>query len=181
MKVGLAVNRILHVILVLVIALSFTTTACQSKPDSEPKPDSAPQVGKLAPNFQLPDLEGKSVSLSDFLGSPIVVNFWASWCGPCVHEMPYIQGVYDEWSAKGLVLLGINIGESPSKARQFMDSNHLFFPVLLDEDGKVAELYSIRGIPTTIFIDEEGIVQVIKIGAFPSKAAIEDNLSKIIP
>ena len=175
-------NRILSVSLALVIALILTVTACQSDLNSTPpKPESAPQVGELAPDFQLPDLKGKAVYLSDFHGSPILVNFWATWCAPCQSEMPYIQAVYEEWSGRGLVVLTIDIGESSSQARDFMESNRLTFPVLLDSDGKVAERYNVRGIPTTIFIDTEGIIQVMKIGAFPSKAAIEESLTEIIP
>jgi peroxiredoxin len=97
--------------------------------------------------------------------------------------MPHIQDVFEdkEWSDKGLVILAIDIAESPSEVQDFMESNNLSFQVLMDGDGKVAERYNVRGIPTSIFIDKEGIIQVIKVGAFPNKAAIEKNLSKIIP
>ena len=167
-------NRILHVILVLVIALSLTTTACQSKPDS------APQVGRPAPEFQLPNLEGQSISLGDFRGKSVLINFWTTWCPPCRSEMPYIQEVYEEWSDKGLVVLAIDIGESSSKVENFMQSYNLSFPVLLDSNQSVSLKYRIRAIPTTFFIDKDGIIQDISIGAFPSKAEIEESLSKII-
>jgi cytochrome c biogenesis protein CcmG/thiol:disulfide interchange protein DsbE len=170
-------NKMLSVILATIIALCLMTTACQSKQDS----GQAPQVGKLAPTFQLPDLNGQNVSVQDLRGKPVLVNFWASWCGPCVYEMPYIQEVYDKWSGDGLVVLAINIGESLSQAREFMESSQLSFPVLLDKDGKVAEQYNVRGIPMSVFIDREGIIRAMKIGAFPSKAAIEENLRKIMP
>ncbi len=79
------------------------------------------------------------------------------------------------------MVLAINIEESPSRVREFIESNQLSFPALLDRDGKVAERYNVRGIPTTIFIDKEGIMRLQKIGAFPSRAAIEEDLSKIAP
>jgi len=141
----------------------------------------APRVGELAPDFQLPNLEGQSISLSDFRGEPVLVNFWASWCGPCRYEMPFIQEVYEEWSASGLVMLAINQGESLSTVDDFMQSGNYSFPVLLDTQGQVADQYNILGIPATFFIDEDGVIQAIKIGAFSSKAEIETMLSEIIP
>ena len=140
-----------------------------------------PQVGKLAPDFQLPNLEGQYISLSDFRGEPVLVNFWASWCPYCRYEMPFIQEVYEEWSASGLVVLAINKGESLSTVEDFMQSYNLSFPALLDINQDVALEYSIRSIPTTFFIDKDGIIQAIKVGPFLSKAEIENSLSKIIP
>ena len=168
-------SKTVKMMLVLAITLSLVATVCQCGGNP------APQVGKPAPDFELPDLSGQSVSLGDLQGKPVLVNFWATWCGPCVYEMPYIQEVHDEWEGKDLVVLAINVGEGSSEVQQFMEDNNLSFPVLLDTNGKLAEIYSIRGIPTTIFIDMEGVIQAMKIGAFPSKAAIEENLSKIIP
>ena len=139
------------------------------------------RVGELAPNFKLQDLEGQSVALSNLKGKPLLLNFWTTWCPPCRSEMPYIQQVYDEWSDKRLMVLAINIGESSAKAKEFMQSYGLSFPVLLDTNEKIAQIYNIGNIPTTYFIDRDGIIQVKIIGAFPSKAEIEKNLSEIIP
>ncbi len=139
------------------------------------------QVGNLAPSFQLNNLDGKSVSLSDLRGKPILLNFWATWCPPCRLEMPYLQQIYDSWSAKGLVLLEIDIGESSAIIEKFLADNNLSLPVLLDIDKKVALTYGIAAIPTTFFIDKNGVIQEKVIGAFPSQAAIEQSLSKIIP
>ena len=173
-------NKILITILVLMLAIGLLIPGCssQSKPAGSAQ---GPQVGKLAPDFQLPSLNGQSVSLSDFRGKPVLLNFWATWCGPCRFEMPFIQGIYEEWSDKGLVVLAINTGESSSKVRGFLQSHSLSFPVLLDTNQDVALKYNIRAIPTTFFIDKDGIIQGIKISAFSSKAEIEKNLGKIIP
>ncbi len=159
-------------ILGLVLTTVLLVAGCSSQ---------ATQVGELAPDFQLSNLEGQSVSLSDFRGEPVLVNFWASWCGPCRYEMPFIQEVYEEWSASGLVILAINLGESLSTANDFMQSNNYSFPVLLDISQDVALEYNIRAIPTTFFIDEDGVIQAIKIGSFLSKTEIETMLSEIIP
>ena len=134
-----------------------------------------------APDFLLYDLEGKPVSLSDFHGKPVILNFWATWCGPCVYEMPFLQQVYEEWSTEELVLLIVNIGESSSQVEGFLERYELSLPILLDIDKEVARKYYVRGIPTTFFIDKDGIVQAVKVGAFANKEAIEDDLNKIMP
>ena len=166
-------NKALKIILAVILTLGLVITAC-----SEP---AEARVGQPAPNFQLQNLDGQSISLSDFKGKPVLLNFWATWCGPCVYEMPYLQEVYDEWSGQGLMLLAINGGEGSSTVKGFMQSHNLSLPVLLDNKGKVAQKYNILGIPTTFFIDEKGIIQEKIIGAFQSKEQIENRLDKILP
>src|SRR4030042_1886480 len=91
-----------------------------------------PLLGKPAPDFQFGGPDEQPVSLSDLKGSPVLLNFWATWCGPCRGEMPYLQQIYEKWQTMGLVLLAINIGESPSDVEEFMQSQGLSLPVLLD-------------------------------------------------
>ena len=150
-------------------------------PPSTPTPAQGTQVGNLAPDFELQSLDGQSVSLSDLQGKPVLLNFWATWCRPCVSEMPYLQEIHDEWAGKGLALLAVNIGDSSTKVKEFMQNHNLSLPVLLDTDQDVALEYNIRAIPTTFLIDKDGIIQEMKVGAFSSKAEIEETLSKIIP
>ena len=178
-------NRILTAILVLILTLGLLITGCS--PPSEPEgpaepegPVQGPRIGKLAPDFRLPNLEGQSISLSDFRGKPVLINFWASWCGPCLYEMPFIQEIFEEWSDQGLVILAIDMGESLATVKDFLQSHNFSFPVLLDIDQDVALEYNIRGIPTTFFIDKDGIIREIFFGAFPDKEIIERKLSKII-
>jgi len=163
-------------ILTAILGLMLTTVLLVAGCSSQASPG-----GELAPDFQLPNLEGQSISLSGFRGEPVLVNFWASWCSPCIYEMPFIQEVFEEWSGQGLVVLAINQGESLSTAKDFMQSNNYSFPVLLDISQDVALEYNVWGIPTTFFIDKDGIIQAIKIGPFSSKAEIEMGLSEIIP
>lgn len=171
-------NKMLKVLLIItlasVLAAGFAMAGCS--PNSTP-----PTVGNLAPDFQFYNPEEEPVSLSDLRGKPVMLNFWATWCGPCVSEMPYIQQVYEEWSDKGLVLLAINKGEPPSKVEEFLQDHNLSLPVLLDTKQVISQKYNIRYIPTTFFIDKEGIIQVVRIGAFPNKEAIESDLNKIMP
>jgi peroxiredoxin len=95
--------------------------------------------------------------------------------------MPHMQQVYEEWSDKGLVLLAINTGGTSPQVKQFLKSHNLSLPVLLDTNKDVTLKYNIQYFPTTFFIDKDGIIQVVIIGAFQSKEAIEDNLNKIMP
>ncbi len=173
-------KRVPITILVFILTAGLLIAGCSSPPTPEGSAQ-GPEVGKLAPDLQLLNPEGQSVSLSDSRGKPILMNFWASWCVPCLIEMPYIQEIYDEWTDKGLEVLAINVGESPSHVKEFLQSQGLHLPVLLDTNEEVALKYNVRGFPTTFFVDKDGIIQIIKVGPFLSKAEIETSLNKIVP
>jgi len=187
-------NKVIKAILVVILTLVLLVIGCAAgsepldgegttTPDRESPtaPVEGAQVGNLAPDFQLQNLNGQAVSLNNLRGKSVLINFWATWCPPCRGEMPYIQEIYEEWSDKELVLLAINIGESSSKAREFMQNHNLSFTVLLDTKQAIAQKYNITGIPTTFFIDKDGIIQGKVIGAFQNKTQIEDGLTKIMP
>jgi len=177
------VDRLLKVILTIILVSVLGSGLVMAGCSSGPELAQGPQVGKLAPDFQLQTLDGQTVSLGDFRGNPVLLNFWTSWCGPCRFEMPFIQEIFEkkEWSDTGLVILAIDIGENPSVVKEFMENFGLSFPALLDTNQDVALKYNIRAIPTTFFIDKDGIIQDIKVGAFSSKTEIEKQLIKIIP
>lgn len=141
--------------------------------------DGVSGVGNPAPDFQLQDIAGQTIALSSLRGNPVILNFWASWCSPCRHEMPFIQQIYEDWQSEGVILLSINLRETYSVATQFMESNELSFPVLFDTDGSVGLDYKVSGIPTTFFIDRDGIIQAKKLGSFNSVAEIESYLVRI--
>jgi thiol-disulfide isomerase/thioredoxin len=142
---------------------------------------SGPEISKLAPDFTLTGLDGQEVSLSDFRGQPVLLNFWATWCGPCSMEMPFLQDIYEKWTGKGLVLLAVNIQEDPIKVKAFVEGAGYTFPVLLATGNEVPLAYNIRGIPATFFIDADGVIRDIKIGAFFTAGEIESKLVKIMP
>ncbi|MFC1952384.1 peroxiredoxin family protein [Chloroflexota bacterium] len=175
----LVMPKILKVM--LVITLGSVLTSGLLMVGCVPTSTQGIEVGNLTPDFQLQSTDGQTVSISSLRGKPVLINFWATWCPPCRSEMPYIQEIYEEWSGKGLVVLAINIGESSTQADGFMQSNNLTFTVLLDTTQKVAQSYNITGIPTTFFVDEDGIIKEKVVGAFPNKAQIEAELSKIMP
>lgn len=143
--------------------------------------EQSPQADKPAPDFQFQDPEGRATSLSDLQGKPVLINFWATWCDPCVYEMPFIQQVYDEWSDRGLVVLAINVGESSATVKRFLQSHSLSFPVLLDTEKAVTREYNVRGYPTTFLIDKEGVIVGYKVGPFQSKEEIEAGIRMVLP
>lgn len=154
-----------------------------SEKDSKSGKDSStlksPSVVKTAAiNLKLKDLNGKEVSLSDFKGKKVFLNFWASWCPPCKAEMPDIEKLFGQTKDSDLVILAVNIGEDKSTAKSFIDSHKYNFTVLLDSDQSIASKYNIVAIPTSFFIDKEGnIVSTIKGGM--TLEQMKDNISKL--
>jgi len=124
------------------------------------------EVGDVAYDFTLNDLEGRPISLADFRGQPVIVNFWATWCAPCRIEMPVFQAAYERYQDDGLVILALDQAEPPDVARAFFyDEMGLTFTPLLDEESQVASAYSSYGVlPSTFFIDSEGTVAAIHRG-----------------
>ena len=132
---------------------------------------SVPEVKDKAQEFELQNLRGETVKLSDFRGKPVLVNFWATWCGPCRIEMPVIQEYYRRYKSD-FVVLAVNIDESKNTVQSFVDEYQLDFPVLLDQGGKVTDAYRVRGFPTSIFIDRDGNIRYQHIGALSEESLI---------
>ena len=139
------------------------------------------KVGLSAPDFSLPSVNNELITLSELRGQPVIINFWATWCVYCVNEMPYLQEIYEEYNPAGLVLLGVNVGESKAQVTTFKLENNLTFTFLLDSQRTVDREYAIRGYPTTFFIDRDGIIRAIKIGQFLSKNQIDEGIDLIMP
>jgi len=126
-----------------------------------------PKAGEEAQDFTLPTLDGEAVSLSDYRGSVVALNFWASWCPPCKAEMPALQQAYDQHKEEGLVVLGVNTTYIDDRlaAEEFVAELGLTFPILLDEDGRVSDiLYFVRNLPTSVWIDREGVIRHVQFG-----------------
>lgn len=116
-------------------------------------------VGDVAPDFELKTITGETYKLSDLRGQAVMLNFWASWCSPCRAEMPTLQKAYEEYEAQGFVILAINLNESDIAIRGFQEKYGLTFPIVVDKDDRVSRMYDIVPLPTSYFIDREGIVQ----------------------
>lgn len=164
----------------MMVAGLVMVTGCQSSSEAVSTVSTPIAEGDLAPDFELQDLDGKTVSLRGLRGRPVLLNFWATWCPPCRAEMPYLQQVFEEWQGKELAVLTIDIGESRSTVNNYLQSYKLSLPVLLDIKKTVANKYGFRYVPTTFFIDKDGIIQRMRVGAFPSKEAIDDYIDTII-
>jgi thiol-disulfide isomerase/thioredoxin len=129
----------------------------------------APRVGEQAPDFALRTLDGNVVRLSDLRGKVVLVNFWATWCGPCKAEMPDLQEVYEQHKDQ-LVVLAVNaesnsVEETRRLVTDFRDELNLTFPIVLDTpEGSVFNQYKLQGLPDSFFVDREGVVRSISIG-----------------
>jgi peroxiredoxin len=123
----------------------------------------APEVGSLAPDFQLDTLSGDAVRLSDYRGKTVLLNFWATWCAPCRLEMPAIESRFEEHKLD-LMVLGIDFDEPASDVQTFVQELGLTFTILLDPGGEVQKLYRIRGYPSTYIVDSDGVVRIQHIG-----------------
>jgi peroxiredoxin len=138
----------------------------------------APVKGALAPDFTLVNLEGENVSLSDFHGQPVLINLWATWCGPCRIEMPTIQSRFEEYRDEGFIVLAVNFDEPRGDVQSFRDEFGLTFQILLDPGAEVQKLYRTRSYPSTFFVDRNGVIQVQHIGVM-TEGNLDGNLAQI--
>jgi peroxiredoxin len=120
--------------------------------------------GATAPDFTLRTLGGPNLRLQEQRGQVVLVNFWATWCGPCRQEMPQLAKLYDKYRASGFVLLGVNIDDDAGKAADLATKLGLTFPISLDIDKKVSRLYDLTAMPSTVLIDREGRVRHVHRG-----------------
>ena len=133
----------------------------------------APKLGEFAPDFTLLDLYGNPVSLSDFRGKTVVINFWATWCPPCRKEFPQLVQLSVRNADRGLVVLGVDLQEHPDIVRGFVDGFGASFPIVIDTTGDVAARYRLLGLPATFVVDREGVIRGQHVGELT-----EDILAK---
>ena len=130
-------------------------------------------VGETAPNFQLKDEDGHTVWLQDLKGQPVMINFWATWCGPCRIEMPDIVNQARE--TEDLIVLAVNVQEDLEAVQKFAEEFEMLLPVPLDKKGDVRNLYQVRGMPTSVFIDRDGNIAATWAGLLTP-----DKLSELV-
>ena len=118
----------------------------------------------LAPSFALPSRSGDTVQLDKLKGQVVMINFWASWCGPCRQEMPLLDQMYKRYSALGFTLLGVNVESDSKDAEKLLAQLPVTFPVLFDRENKVSKLYDVNAMPSTVFIDRKGNVRYLHRG-----------------
>lgn len=141
-----------------------------------------PRKSFAAPDFILPATDGTLFALHDLRGRPVIINLWASWCPPCRAEMPALQQVYQEYQDEGLVILAVNATNQDNlqDALDFASSMGLTFPILLDQNGEVSTLYQLQALPTTFFVDSQGIIQEVVVGGPMAEALLRVRAEQLL-
>ena len=160
------------------MGVSPTSTAPSANPNQPQRP-MLPEVGALANDFTLDTLDGDEMTLSDLRGKAVMLNFWASWCGPCRIEIPHMIALYDEYQDSEFEILAVNIRESPAQVQDFADQLGMSFPILMDTNGQVAAAYFVRAIPMTFFLDSDGVIRFIHQGTLSEKA-LRDYIERLL-
>jgi peroxiredoxin len=124
-------------------------------------------TGQPAPDFALKSSTGENLRLSEYRGDVVMINFWATWCGPCRQEMPLLDDLYARYERVGFTLLGVNIDDDSRRAMQMIDELGVNFPVLFDASKNVSKLYDVQAMPVTVLVDREGTVRHIHHGYKP--------------
>ena len=167
-------------LVIVLIVLSLGIVACAGA-DAE-SGMTAPEginTGNRARDFTLKSLDGEELSLSDFRGDVVLINFWATWCGPCRAEIPDFEQVYGKHKDKGFMILGLNQQESPGVIEPFAEELGMTYPVLLDEQGQVMSEYRILGLPTSVLVDRDGVIQLRHTGTMTA-AQLESQLDDLL-
>ena len=128
---------------------------------------SADIVGQPAPDFALRSMKGSPVRLSEHLGEVVVINFWATWCGPCRQEMPLLDELYGKYQRAGLVMLSVNIDEAVEPAIEMAQTLKVSYPVLFDTRKEVSRAYDVSAMPVTVLVDRAGVVRYVSEGYKP--------------
>ncbi len=174
---------VLFIGVAVLCALSIILIACARTAQPEggtvtpPSDDTAPAIGKVAPDFTLPTMTGETVTLSQYRGKPVILIFWVVHCEGCIEEIPYIQEFYDKHADK-VVVLTVHVGDARAQIQRLLSTRRITYPILIDADELVCINYR-RGVPATFFIDREGVIREIKDDVFSSTKEIETMVQVI--
>jgi len=134
-----------------------------------------------APGFTLPARSGGQLSLASLRGQVVLINFWATWCGPCRQEMPLLEQIYQRYRGLGFTLLGVNVEEDSAELEQFLRDTPVSFPVLLDQGNDVSRLYEVTAMPSTVIVDRKGEIRFIHYGYKPgTESQYQDQVRALI-
>jgi cytochrome c biogenesis protein CcmG/thiol:disulfide interchange protein DsbE len=169
-------------IFILSLGGVWIITSRTSPGDASSSMDAQPFEGFPAPDFEFQTTDNSSLRLSDLRGQPVIMNFWASWCPPCRAEMPAIQAVSQSYNEEGLIVLAVNATNQDSidEAQEFIEGSGFTFQILFDTTGTVQAQYQVVALPTTFFIDRDGIIQAVIIGGPMAQALIDIHAQQIL-
>ena len=151
-KISRSLPRLLTACMISLVCVSLTGAASVKGP---------------APNFTLKSLSGKNLKLSEMTGNVVLINFWASWCGPCREEMPVLNALHKKYEPLGFTVLGVNVEEDMEGAMNFLGHVPVDFPILLDNTNKVSKQYKVVAMPTTVVVDRDGNMRYLHEGYKP--------------
>lgn len=137
------------------------------------------KVGQPAPDFRLANLNNEAVALSDYIGTPLVINFWGTFCEPCIREIPSFQNQYEKWNEQGLEIVGINLSEDSLTVSNYVRKFNMTYAVVRDVDRKTEKKYGLRSYPTTFFVNADGTLQAAVVGEMTEKQ-IEEHIQQIM-
>ena len=157
----LLINKILNKAGIIVLAMAALSTATLQ----------AEEMNQPAPNFTLKSNSGKNLKLSESRGEVILLNFWASWCGPCRQEMPLLDSLHNKYKDLGFKVMGVNVEENSKEAIKILNEIKVSFPVVFDTTNKVSELYNVSAMPSTVLIDRDGKMRYLHKGYKPGDEA----------
>jgi len=158
----------------IVFALTCGALSCSS-----PTPPDLIEVDIVAPDFTLPTMRGTEITLSDLQGTPVVLNFWAIRCPTCRRQMPYFDAVAKKYADK-VTIVAINLEDSTSEVKQFFGDNEVSFIVALDKNAQMTSSYATGYIPTTFFIDSQGVIRYLKVGPFADEKQLQASIDKLL-
>ncbi len=175
-------QRIILYLLILIAGAAWTALSIDSTGASTSGNIPAPQAGFAAPDFTLKTPTGETYTLSELRGQAVLVNLWATWCPPCRAEMPAIEKMYQEYKDQGFIVLAVDMTyqDDPFAVAPFIQEYNLTFPILLEETGDVAAAYQLRSLPSSYFINREGIITEVVIGGPMSEALLRTRIEEIL-
>jgi thiol-disulfide isomerase/thioredoxin len=167
------IDRVVHMNTAALRPAIITRTASQNDTNT------GNRIGFTAPDFTLPTVDNREISLSDYRGRPVILNFWATWCGPCRYEVPAFKAFYERYPEEEVVIIAVNTQDDPDSARGYAIADKLKFLIPVDPRGTVANMFNVRGMPTTFFINGAGVITSIKIGPFLSIDEMEERMASV--
>jgi thiol-disulfide isomerase/thioredoxin len=166
-----------NILIVVVLVAGAAWTVASRVPGAQATRD---QARRATPDVSLPTLDGRTFNLAALRGKPVIVNFWATWCLPCRAELPAFEEVRRNHRDDELVIVGVDYAEPQDVVSKYVAEIGLTFPIALDEDGEVSELYRVEALPTTFFVGRDGNIRDMAIGGPMTKAAIESKVADLM-